>query len=56
MNRNLLSLNYEIRSPHEKVDNIDEIVRNNTVNSPNVELDKVSSGFESDLSLNSVIP
>lgn len=55
INRNLLSLNYKMRSLHEKVDKIDEIVRYNTVNNHNVKLNKDSSGFESDLSLNNVL-
>lgn len=40
MNRNLLSLNYKMRSLHEKFDKNDEIVRYNTVNNHNVKLNK----------------
>ncbi|KAF0688999.1 DUF4806 domain-containing protein, partial [Aphis craccivora] len=55
MNRNLLSLKYEMRSLHEKVDKIDEIIRNNTMNS-NIELNKDASASDLFVSLNSDFP
>lgn len=55
MNRNLLSLKYEMRSLHEKVDKIDEIIRNNTMNN-SVELNKDASMSDLCISLNSDFP
>jgi len=44
-----------MRSLHEKVDKIDEIIRNNTMNS-NIELNKDASASDLFLSLNSDFP
>jgi len=43
MNLNILSLKYDIISLHEKVDKLDEIIRNN-----NVGYNKDESNFEAD--------
>lgn len=55
MNRNLLSLKYEMRSIHDKVDKIDEIIKNNKMNS-NVELNKDASISDLFISLNYNFP
>lgn len=48
MNRNILSLKYEIRSLHEKVDKLDEIIRNITVNNNIGYSNRDASSFEAD--------
>ncbi|XP_050065012.1 uncharacterized protein LOC114119918 [Aphis gossypii] len=55
INRNVLNLKYKMRSLHEKIDKIDEMIRNNTMNS-NIELNKDASVSDLFISLNSDFP
>jgi len=55
INRNVLNLKYEMRSLHEKIDKIEEMIRNNTMNS-NAELNKDASVSDLFISLNSDFP